>query len=1195
MIDAGPPLFSRSYEVDQDAGYVEVSGTWTDFGGQGFDNDISFAPTGSGGAVAEYTFTGLAAGYYQVSATWTESSNRATDAPFTILDDTTSLVTVDVNQKLEPIADAVYAGRKFQHLGEPVAISSGNLVVQLTNDANGFVIADAIHLEIVLPSDEGVAVIDDDTGYDQVSGSWSTLGTAGFNGDFDYAASGSGAAVVEYSFTDLAAGYYQVSITWVKDTNRATDSPFTILDGTTELSWSYINQTLAPEADVVEDDIDFMHLGNPLPISSGTLVVRLTNDANGYVVADAVRIERIEDPPVTFFTYDAAGQLLTKTDPLGRTWTYEYDELGRLTREISPDPATGAAGTNSPEMSYIYDAEHNVIAETDKLGNVRRFGYDNLYRRISDTDENGDATLSTFDLVGNLKTLTDPVGNETEWFYDGLNRVTQEENQLDDSRFFQYDLVGNLLEKTDRNGRVTRFDYDDLYRQTAERWLDSQQQTIHTISYEYDVAGRMLSADDANATYTYGFDMLDRATSIAQEIAGLMPTVGFLQAFDVMNNRTQIAATVGSTADFVTGYTYDNLYRMTGIEQSAQAGGNAVAEKAIDLEFDVASQLVTLTRFGDVSRTKQVADTHFTFDDAGRLTDLTHRRGIEDLTSYQWQYDTGNRLTQFTSSQDGSVDYTYDDRDQLTAADYDYQSDELYSYDENGNRTNTGYETGDVNRLEEDGTYSYEYDNEGNRARRTHNVNDTVTVYTWDDRNRLVTVTEYASTADADAEQNSTKVVDYAYDAFNRWIGRTVDPDGDGGSATIQETFFVYDGKQIVLQFDGDEAADLAHRYLWGPMVDQILADEVMTDLEEEGDVLWPLTDNLGTVRGLAEYDGQDTTIVDHYVYDAFGNETDHTGSNDFLFKYTGRAFDEETGLQNNLNRWYDATIGRWLSEDPIGFSAGDANVYRYVGNSSTLTLDPSGLEPPVIIPDLLLVNPNYPSFPPDLSGRYKPDPAKQAVASLLNEEASVHRCYAYYQASGLKGFLDKLRTALWDHVTRVTENSGAVDPANFAHYRPIDDDIQLESSISKTNRKYLMRELVHAYNDMHDIYLGPFSHDVRGSGGLASAADHLIDATRYLRKFEDDITCGRIKSPAQAHAAWEKAWNIIEKYKQFADGKIATTTVQTPQPYPIADDYRVLSREMGFDLNFHTLARIYSQLLKKHGVDVVLRGLPWY
>lgn len=66
---------------------------------------------------------------------------------------------------------------------------------------------------------------------------------------------------------------------------------------------------------------------------------------------------------------------------------------------------------------------------------------------------------------------------------------------------------------------------------------------------------------------------------------------------------------------------------------------------------------------------------------------------------------------------------------------------------------------------------------------------------------------------------------------------------------------------------------------------------------------------------------------MNHIACDAFGNVASETNASvDHLFGYTGRAFDESTGLQNNLNRWYDATTGLWMSEDPIGFSAGDPN-----------------------------------------------------------------------------------------------------------------------------------------------------------------------------------------------------------------------------------------------------------------------------
>jgi RHS repeat-associated protein len=62
-------------------------------------------------------------------------------------------------------------------------------------------------------------------------------------------------------------------------------------------------------------------------------------------------------------------------------------------------------------------------------------------------------------------------------------------------------------------------------------------------------------------------------------------------------------------------------------------------------------------------------------------------------------------------------------------------------------------------------------------------------------------------------------------------------------------------------------------------------------------------------------------------------------------YQYTGRDWDADSGLQYNRLRWYDPATGRWVSEDPIGFAGGDANLARYVGNGATNATDPSGLQ----------------------------------------------------------------------------------------------------------------------------------------------------------------------------------------------------------------------------------------------------------
>jgi RHS repeat-associated protein len=383
---------------------------------------------------------------------------------------------------------------------------------------------------------------------------------------------------------------------------------------------------------------------------------------------------------------------------------------------------------------------------------------------------------------------------------------------------------------------------------------------------------------------------------------------------------------------------------------------NAASDKRIDFTYTADSRFDEIDRYADLAGTKLVAKTNYTYDDAGRLTNLNHAKGATTFADYSWTFDSAGRLTQqaFTDylSNTNTSDYSYDDTGQLTAADHDYQSDESYTYDDNGNRVSgngDSYTTGDHNRMTTDGTYTYSYDAEGNRIARfidadssgTLNTGDTdITEYEWDHSNRLIGVTEYATYGGS-----VTQDVDYVYDLNQRLIKRTIDADGAGAGTTATE-HFVYDGNQIIFTFDESATGDqLTHRYLWGPQVDQLIVDETVASDGSTDTVNWALTDHLGSVRDLVQYDAtlDATSVVGHYVYDAFGQVNSHTGAATSIFLFTGRYREDATDLQWNLNRWYDPATGKWISEDPIGFSAGDANLCRYVENTPISHTDPTG------------------------------------------------------------------------------------------------------------------------------------------------------------------------------------------------------------------------------------------------------------
>ena len=239
-------------------------------------------------------------------------------------------------------------------------------------------------------------------------------------------------------------------------------------------------------------------------------------------------------------------------------------------------------------------------------------------------------------------------------------------------------------------------------------------------------------------------------------------------------------------------------------------------------------------------------------------------------------------------------------------------------------------------------------------------------LYTWDYRNRLTSVTKQTYNAETGTWEN-VQIVEYTYDYNNVWIRKTLDSNGDGTADS--KSIFIPENYQTVLQLDDTNLTDanapaVSHHYLWTPgQQDKLLAD-VTTE-----DILWALTDHLGSIRDIIQSTESGVITQAHIIYDAYGNviscknSEGQTVNNPLLFSYTGKAFDTDTALQNNINRWYDASIGRWLSTDPIGFEGNDTNLYRYVSNTPNLSLDYNGF---IEKPDGMILsvpNKNLPIF----------------------------------------------------------------------------------------------------------------------------------------------------------------------------------------------------------------------------------------
>jgi hypothetical protein len=402
LVVTGPTIIDNGQ-----AGYSET-GSWFD-STPGYLGNHRYANAGDGSSTAGWQLSGLASGTYTVQASWPGWPNHATNATYRLYDGNTLRASVSINQVLEPIGPS-YNGRPFQALAN-VQVNSGTLRVVLDNNANGYVAADAVRIDVATPPstdlswpvngisgpstatstqtsftlnrtytisgtlvpsdftisyyastdstfgnaddnllgsetisaaaektvgnhagtsppfqinrtgryylfaqlDSGNAINETDKsnnvaeaaqillvtgptildngqpGYSE-TGSWFDS-TPGYLGNHRYANAGNGSSTATWQRTGLAIGTYAVQASWPGWYNHATNATYRIYDGDTLRATVTINQVLEPVGPSYNGR-PFQTLANLL-VSSGTLRIVLDDAANGYVVADAIRVEFI--------------------------------------------------------------------------------------------------------------------------------------------------------------------------------------------------------------------------------------------------------------------------------------------------------------------------------------------------------------------------------------------------------------------------------------------------------------------------------------------------------------------------------------------------------------------------------------------------------------------------------------------------------------------------------------------------------------------------------------------------------------------------------------------------------------------------------------------------------------------------------------------------------------------------------------
>lgn len=581
----------------------------------------------------------------------------------------------------------------------------------------------------------------------------------------------------------------------------------------------------------------------------------------------------------TSYAYDLMSNLTGVTDALNRTTNYFYDDFNRLTKIKYPEATPGAGRL---EENFTYDLAGNLLTKTDQASRDTTFCYDNADRLTSTIDPAQKTTAYEYNGRSQITAVVDAISQRYEFVYDPLGRVTQEKKGAV-TRSFVYDAAGNRSQRTDFNGASTNYSYDALNRLTTISYPDTTSAT-----YGYDVLSRLTTATNPTGIVTIGYDNRGRVTSVTDAFGQVVS-----YQYDANSNRTQLSLNAATN----TTYQYDVINRVTQLTDNASLNTT--------FAYDATNKLTSRTLPNGVVSTWE-------YDGLDRLNRLKHMKGANTLVDFQYQFNTVNNITQLIDGS-GPHNYTYDNRDRLTAATHPNQTNETYTLDDVGNRTashqGSSYTYQPFNRLTDANGTTFTYNTNGNLISKTDASGSWT--YAWDYEDRL-----------QQASKSGSVTVSYSYDALGRRIQRT--------SSSGQTTKFIYDGADVLRDLDGS-GATIAD-YLNGPGIDNKLRQI------SGGTVSYFVADHLGTTRAFADASGDLTSALS---YDSFGNVT--SGSASTRYTYTGREVDSETGLSYYRARWYDSQAGRFISEDPIGF-AGGLNWYSYVDNNPVAAGDPWGL-----------------------------------------------------------------------------------------------------------------------------------------------------------------------------------------------------------------------------------------------------------
>ncbi|MDJ0761223.1 MAG: RHS repeat-associated core domain-containing protein [Woeseiaceae bacterium] len=340
------------------------------------------------------------------------------------------------------------------------------------------------------------------------------------------------------------------------------------------------------------------------------------------------------------------GFIDTLTDAEGNLTKYTYDAYGRPYRTYYPSKTTAGSYSTTDYEQINYGTYGRVLSMRIRDGQTFSFGYDNLGRMTSRNAPGSDPDVSfTHDNLGRVKTMSQ-TGHTLSYDYNALGQLTKATGPKGDVTY-QYNAEGlrSRMDYPGAGGFYVNYDYNaagDLEKIREKGATDPNSVGI-LADFEYDDWGRRKTLTRGNGVVTtYGFDAAGRLDLLVNNLSGTTNDQTLTFDFNTANQiikrtNTNSAYDYSAYTDFTDAYVSNGLNQYStvdGTTQSYDGRGNLTSDGTNSYTYDNSNRLKTAP--GSVS---------FGYDPGGRLYQET-----VGSTSKQFLYDGIDLIAEYSGS-----------------------------------------------------------------------------------------------------------------------------------------------------------------------------------------------------------------------------------------------------------------------------------------------------------------------------------------------------------------------------------------------------------------------------------------------------------------------------------------------------------------------------------------------------------------